>query len=120
MPPLLEEIDRLLAENGKSFSSAVREYHGWRVDHDKYNDDSESESRRWVEKFKKYRARLGNDPESQPYRELSGFLRFLKDEFPVQPQPLLNLVQDDPICEEMKRLSAKIREQVVREEDSRP
>lgn len=120
MHPLLEEIDSLLAQSGKSFGSAVREYHGWCADHDKCDNDSESESRRWVEKFKKYRARLGNDPESQPYRELSNLRQYLKNEFPVQTQPLLNLVQDDPICEEMKRLSAKIREQVVREEDSRP
>ncbi len=117
---LLKEIDRRLAKSGKSFGSAIREYHGWSNDHGECNDDSESEARRWVEKFKKYRSRLGDDPESQSYRELSKFLQYLKDESPIQPQPLLDLVQNDPICEEMKRLSATIREQVIREEDSRP
>jgi len=114
-PHLLEKIDNLLAKNEKSFSSAVREYHGWCADHGECDDDSESEAKKWVEKFKKYRSRLGDDPKSQPYLELSKFLQYLKGESPVQPQPLLDLVQDDPIGEEMKRLSARIREQIIAE-----
>ncbi len=116
--PLLREIDSLLAKNEKSFGSAVREYHGWCADHGECENDSQKEAKKWVEKFKKYRSRLGDDPKSLPYLELSKFLQYLKDECPVQPQPLLDLVQDDPIGEEMKRLSAKIREQIIAEEEN--
>ncbi len=119
--PLRKEIEKLLAQSGKSFDSKVREYHGWCVDNHKCEDDSKSESKRWIDKFKKYRSRIKNDPSSKPYRELSEFLQYLKGEVFVQPQPILHLVQDDPIGEEMKKLSARIREQIIaEEEDSEP
>lgn len=116
--PLLEEIDRLLVQRKISFNSAVREYHGWCADNDKCDDDSESEAKRWEENFKKYRSRIGNSQKSKSYRELSEFLQFLKGEILVQPQPLLNLVKDDPIGEEMKKLSSKIREQIIAEKEN--
>lgn len=115
---LLEEIDRLLAQKKVSFNSAIREYHGWCADNDKCDDDSESEAKRWEENFKKYRSRVGSSPRAKPYRELSEFLQYLKGEVFVQPQPLLHLVQDDPIGEEMKKLSARIREQIIAEEEN--
>lgn len=116
--PLLEEIDRLLAQRKISFNSAVREYHGWCVENNKCDDDSECEAKRWEGKFKKYRSRVGGSPKFKAHRELSEFLQFLKGEILVQPQPLLNLVKDDPIGEEMKKLSSKIREQIIVEEEN--
>lgn len=116
--PLLEEIDRLLAQRKISFNSAVREYHGWCVENNKCDDDSEREAKRWEGKFKKYRSRVGGSPKFKAHRELSEFLQFLKGEILVQPQPLLNLVKDDPIGEEMKKLSSKIREQIIAEEEN--
>ena len=119
--PLLEEIKSLLNKSGKSFNSAVREYHGWCADNGQCNDDSKAEAKRWEENFKKYRSRIGKSPKTKSYRELSEFLQFLKGKVLVQPQPLLNLVKDDPICEEMKKLSSKIREQIIAEvENSEP
>ncbi len=115
--PLLEEIDRLLAQRKVSFNRVIREYHGWCADNDKCDDDSESEAGKWEENFKKYRSRIGN-PKAKPYRELSEFLQYLKGEVFVQPQPILHLVQDDPIGEEMKKLSARIREQIIAEEEN--
>lgn len=116
--PLLEEIDSLLDKSGKSFNSAVREYHGWCVENNKCDDDSESEAKRLEEKFKKYRSRINGSPKAKPLRELSEFLQFLKGEVLIQSQPLLDLVNDDPICEEMKKLSPKIREQIIVEEEN--
>ncbi len=114
---LLKEIDSLLDKSGKSFGSAVREYHGWCVENNRCDDDSKSETDRWVEKFKKYRSRIGKEAKGKPYSELSKFLNFLKKDILVQPQPLLNLVKGDPICEEMKKLSSKIREQILAEKE---
>ena len=116
--PLLEEIDGLLAQRKISFKSAVREYHGWCIDNDKCDDDSENEAKRWEENFKKYRSRIGNNPKYKAHRELSEFLQFLKGAILIQPQPLLNLVENDPICEEMKKLSSKIREQIIAEKEN--
>lgn len=116
--PLLEEIDRLLAQRKISFNSAVREYHGWCVENNKCDDDSESEAKRWEENFKKYRSRFDGSPKAKPLRELSEFLQFLKGEVLIQSQPLLDLVNDDPICEEMKKLSPKIREQIIAEKEN--
>lgn len=64
--PLLEEIDSLLDKSGKSFNSAVREYHGWCVENNKFDDDSESEAKRLEEKFKKYRSRINGSPKAKP------------------------------------------------------
>lgn len=116
--PLLEEIDRLLAQRKISFNSAVREYHGWCVENNKCDDDSESKAKQLEEKFKKYRSRINDSPKAKPLRELSEFLQFLKGEVLIQSQPLLDLVKDDPIGEEMKKLSSKIREQIIVEEEN--
>ena len=120
---LLKEIDRILHKNGKSFNSAVREYHGVCCDSDEYKDESKDEADRWVNNFKKYRLRINEKTKGKPYYELSKFLGFLKKDHPIHPQPLLTLVEDndDPICKEMKDLSSKIYQQITEErENSEP
>lgn len=115
---LIAEIDSILGKRGKSFDSAVRDFHSYCCDNQLCEDDSIDESNRWVEKFKKYRLRIDQNKKAKPYRELEKFRDYLKEENKISPQPLLHLVENDPICNIMKKLSTKIRTQIESEKEN--
>lgn len=113
---LLAEIDALCKELGCSFSAAVDKF---RVFKTNCSENDSTEEKQWGERFKKYRQRSGKLGE-KALAALSKLRDFLqkevdKDSF-VYPQPLLDLVKDDPVCSKMKSLSKEIRGQ-VRNED---
>lgn len=114
--PLLAEIDDILEKKGQPFDSAVKDFHSHCVSKDECEDESKSEDRKWIEKFKKYRLRIGS-PKAKPYRELEKLRDYLKGEIKISPQPLLRLVEGDPICDLMEKLSPKIRERIEFESD---
>lgn len=117
--PLLAEINDILEKKGQPFDSAVKDFHSHCFSKDECEDESKSEDRKWIEKFKKYRLRIGStkSPKAKPYRELEKLRDYLKDEVKISPQPLLRLVDDDPICDLMEKLSPKIRERIEFERD---
>lgn len=108
---LLAEIDTLCKELGCSFLGGVEKF---RVRLG--NDESDEEY--WKERFKKYRQRVGKSS-GKPFSELSRLRDFLQKEVNngvvVYPQPLLELVKDDPVCREMESISKRIRKQVGKE-----
>lgn len=114
--PLLAEIDGILEKNGMPFDSAVKDFHAHCFSNGECDDGSKNEDRKWIEKFKKYRLRIGS-PKAKPYRELEKLRDYLKDEVKISTQPLLRLVDNDPICKVMEKLSPKIRERIKFEED---
>ena len=77
---LLCEIGNMVNEG--DFASKVREFHSFQCNKGECDDDSVAEADRYVEKFKKYRARLAQKSSctSKPYRELLSFYDFLKSE----------------------------------------
>lgn len=116
--PLVQKIDVLLKKQGKKFSSAVRDFHGHCVDK-KIHDAEEGtkDEKSWLSNFKKYRSRISEKSQDCPYRMLQELLHYLEGNIPIAPQPLLNLVENDPICEAMKKASKKIYQEIQDSDD---
>lgn len=107
---LLQELDILLAKQGKSFESAVREYRASVVE--EITADESMDEKRWIEKFKKYRSRLDKNTKAKPYQELSKLRNYLQGQDIIKPAPLLHLVDDPAMDSIIVKLSKKIREEV--------
>ena len=107
--PLVQKIDALLKKQGKKFSSAVRDFHGHCVDkkiHD--TEEGTKDEKSWLSNFKKYRSRISEKSQDRPYRMLQELLYYLEGNTLIAPQPLLNLVDNDPICQAMENASKAI------------
>lgn len=129
--PLVQKIDALLKKQGITFNNAVKKYHGYCVDHNLYDAIDEpktlnrkineqrkySDEEKWVEKFKKFRTRIHTKKENLAYQHLKNFYEYLLGQGIVHPQPLLNLVENDPICEAMKKASKKIYQEIQDSDD---
>lgn len=108
--PLLQKLDGLLAKQGMSFESAVREY---RVSVFKeIAADEKKDATNWVDKFKKYRSRISENTKAKPYQELSKLCEYLQGQDLIKPAPLLHLVDDPAMDSIIVKLSKKIREEV--------
>ena len=118
--PLVQKIDALLKKQGITFNNAVEKYHGYCVNHNLYDAIHDTSSRKsngqkkysdeekWVEKFKKFRTRIHTKKENLAYQWLKKLYEYLLGQDIVHPQPLLNLVENDPICQAMKKASKAI------------
>lgn len=122
----MQKIDVLLKKQGITFNNAVKKYHGYCVDHNLYDAIDEpktlnrkineqrkySDEEKWVEKFKKFRTRIHTKKENLAYQWLKKLYEYLLGQDIVHPQPLLNLVENDPICQAMKKASKAIFQQI--------
>lgn len=107
---LLQELDSLLAKQGKSFESAVREYRASVIT--EITADELKDEKRWIERFKKYRTRLDENTKAKPYQKLSKLRDYLQGQNLIKPAPLLHLVDDPAMDSIIVKLSKKIREEV--------
>ncbi len=107
---LLQELGSLLAKQGKSFESAVREYRASVIT--EITADESKDEKRWIERFKKYRPRLDENTKARPYQELSELRDYLQGQNLIKPAPLLHLVDDPAMDSIIVKLSKKIREEV--------
>ncbi|PWJ68285.1 MULTISPECIES: hypothetical protein [unclassified Fibrobacter] len=107
---LLQELDSLLAKQGKSFESAVREYRASVIT--EITADESMDEKRWIEKFKKYRTRLDENTKAKPYQELSKLRDYLQGQNLIKPAPLLHLVDDSRTDFDIKKISIEIRKQI--------
>ncbi len=100
-------MDAVCQKLGISFESAVRDYYVQVKD----PNGIENKESTFCETFKKYRQRAGAS-QGKPVCELQKLRDFLLRKETFYPQPLLDLVQGDPICERAKKISNTIWKQV--------
>lgn len=104
---VVAELDAICRKQGISFESAVRDYYVQIQD----PNGIENKESSFCETFKKYRQRAGASL-GKPVCELQKLRDFLLRKETFYPQPLLDLVQGDPVCERAKEIFGAIWEQV--------